>query len=47
MLIRNPLTPTLRLGLVTDNYDYMFSYVFYLEGTLEILMGASGYLQVG
>lgn len=27
------------------NYDYMFSYVFYLEGTLEILMGASGYLQ--
>ncbi|KAG8917777.1 hypothetical protein FRC01_002213, partial [Tulasnella sp. 417] len=27
------------------NYDYMFSYIFYLEGTVEILMGASGYLQ--
>ncbi|KAG8948984.1 hypothetical protein FRC00_008384 [Tulasnella sp. 408] len=31
--------------LMTDNYDYMFSYIFYLEGTVEILMGASGYLQ--
>lgn len=29
-----------------DNYDYMFSYIFYLEGTVEILMSASGYLQV-
>ncbi|KAG9019179.1 hypothetical protein FRB90_005515 [Tulasnella sp. 427] len=27
------------------NYDYMLSYVFYLEGTIEILMSASGYLQ--
>ncbi|KAG9040344.1 hypothetical protein FS837_000767 [Tulasnella sp. UAMH 9824] len=27
------------------NYDYMFSYIFYLEGTVEILMSASGYLQ--
>jgi primary-amine oxidase len=29
------------------NYDYMFDYIFYLEGSIEVLMAASGYLQVG
>lgn len=28
------------------NYDYMFDYIFYLEGSVEVRMAASGYLQV-
>ncbi|KAG8928953.1 hypothetical protein FRC02_006181 [Tulasnella sp. 418] len=27
------------------NYDYMFDYILYLEGTIEIRVAASGYLQ--
>ncbi|KAG8952399.1 hypothetical protein FRC03_012162 [Tulasnella sp. 419] len=29
----------------TDNYDYMFDYILFLEGTFEVRMAASGYLQ--
>lgn len=29
------------------NYDYLFDYIFYLDGTIEIRVAASGYLQAG
>ncbi|QRV88148.1 primary-amine oxidase [Ceratobasidium sp. AG-Ba] len=37
---------TVRTMATVYNYDYMFDYIFYLEGTVEVRMAASGYLQV-
>ncbi|KAG8785118.1 hypothetical protein FRC12_017963 [Ceratobasidium sp. 428] len=36
---------TVRTMATVYNYDYMFDYIFYLEGTVEVRMAASGYLQ--
>ncbi|CAE6379675.1 unnamed protein product [Rhizoctonia solani] len=36
---------TVRTMVTVYNYDYMFDYIFYLEGSIEVLMAASGYLQ--
>ncbi|KAG9123312.1 hypothetical protein FRC07_015107 [Ceratobasidium sp. 392] len=36
---------TVRTMATVYNYDYMFDYMFYLEGTVEVRMAASGYLQ--
>jgi len=29
------------------NYDYLFDYIFHLDGTIEVRLSASGYLQAG
>jgi len=29
------------------NYDYLFDYIFHLDGTIEVRVSASGYLQAG
>lgn len=29
------------------NYDYLFDYIFHLDGTIEVRISASGYLQAG
>ncbi|KAF8600307.1 amine oxidase catalytic domain-containing protein [Ceratobasidium sp. AG-I] len=36
---------TVRSMTTVYNYDYMFDYLFYLEGTVEVRVAASGYLQ--
>lgn len=38
---------TIRSISTVGNYDYLFDYVFYLDGSLEVRVSASGYLQGG
>lgn len=37
---------TVRTMANVYNYDYLFDHIFYLEGSVEVRMAASGYLQV-
>jgi primary-amine oxidase len=37
----------LRTISTVSNYDYLFDYTFHLDGTIEIRVSASGYLQGG
>lgn len=36
---------TVRAVATVGNYDYMFDYAFHLDGSLEVIVRASGYLQ--
>lgn len=36
---------TLRSIATVGNYDYLFDYVFHIDGSLEVIVRASGYLQ--
>lgn len=36
---------TIRSVSTVGNYDYMFSYEFYLDGSIKVLVRASGYIQ--
>ncbi|KAJ3185206.1 hypothetical protein HDU85_001254 [Gaertneriomyces sp. JEL0708] len=36
---------TARTAVTVDNYDYIFDYIFSLDGTIEARVAASGYLQ--
>ncbi|KAH8100993.1 amine oxidase catalytic domain-containing protein, partial [Cristinia sonorae] len=36
---------TVRTVSTVGNYDYIFDYMFYLDGTMEVRVSASGYLQ--
>lgn len=38
---------TLRSISTVGNYDYMFSYNFYADGSMEVDVRASGYIQSG
>jgi len=38
---------TVRSISTVGNYDYLFDYMFYLDGTIEVRLSASGYLQGG
>ncbi|KAI5825435.1 amine oxidase catalytic domain-containing protein [Schizophyllum commune Tattone D] len=40
-------TLTIRSISTVGNYDYLFDYVFHLDGTMEVKLSASGYLQGG
>ncbi|TCD63339.1 hypothetical protein EIP91_005658 [Steccherinum ochraceum] len=36
---------TVRTVSTVGNYDYLFDYMFYIDGTIEVRVSASGYLQ--
>jgi primary-amine oxidase len=36
---------TVRAIATVGNYDYMFDYAFHMDGSLEVIVRASGYLQ--
>ncbi|KIM38732.1 hypothetical protein M413DRAFT_447684 [Hebeloma cylindrosporum] len=38
---------TVRSTSTVGNYDYQFDYLFYLDGTVEVRVSASGYMQGG
>lgn len=38
---------TVRSISTVGNYDYLFDYTFYVDGTIEVRLSASGYLQGG
>jgi len=38
---------TVRTISVVGNYDYVFDYMFHIDGTMEVRVSASGYLQGG
>lgn len=38
---------TVRSIATLGNYDYLFDYIFHLDGTIEVKVSASGYLQGG
>ncbi|EKM58084.1 uncharacterized protein PHACADRAFT_206924 [Phanerochaete carnosa HHB-10118-sp] len=38
---------TIRSISTIGNYDYMFDYIFHIDGTIEVKVSASGYLQGG
>ncbi|TRM67429.1 copper amine oxidase [Schizophyllum amplum] len=40
-------TLTIRSISTVGNYDYLFDYLFHLDGTMEVKLSASGYLQGG
>ncbi|KJE93655.1 hypothetical protein CAOG_04412 [Capsaspora owczarzaki ATCC 30864] len=37
----------LRTAVTVYNYDYVYDYIFHLDGTIEVRMSATGYLQGG
>ncbi|KAG6369484.1 amine oxidase catalytic domain-containing protein [Boletus reticuloceps] len=37
----------IRSIVTAGNYDYLFDYIFHLDGTIEVRVSASGYLQAG
>lgn len=38
---------TIRSTSTVGNYDYLFDYMFHMDGTIEVRLSASGYLQGG
>lgn len=38
---------TVRSISTVGNYDYLFDYMFHIDGTIEVRVSASGYLQGG